>query len=136
MFVCSLRDRGKIEKQKLKNECCVFYCPAEQVQTAWCVWAASCSLSSVGSPCYILGMTMSTWLHHRGSPALICSIFLNVENLCLGLSPPLLAFHSVIVAAIACLVVAPAKAQDTTLGFPKFCSFLFYVFPDGTESAI
>lgn len=63
---------------------------------------------------------------------LLC--LLSVENLCLGLSPPLLVFHSMIAATIACLVEPLLRYR--ILGFPKFNSLLFYIFPEGAEKAI
>lgn len=92
-------------------------CPREQMQTTWVS-----GQHPVPSALWGLPVTSLTWpcplgdhVHHGESSALICCVFLAVENLCLGLSLPLLAFHSVIVATIACLVGAPAKVRDTTL---------------------
>lgn len=121
----------------------------EQMRAMWCVWAASCSLSTVGSPCCILAVTISAWLSHWESCALICSAFRTGKFVCRPLTFPACCSqcdccHSLL------HYEAPAKVWNTLpipkvwntlpyrtldLVFLKLINCFFYILAEGAEWA-
>lgn len=92
----------------------------------WYAWAAFSSLGIVLSFCHILGVTVSACLSHSESSALVCFLFLTVENVCFGPSASLLALLPPSPASW-----GPAKAQGTTLDLVSLrsvhCVFQYFL---------